>query len=171
MTGTSCLIIDKAAYVTKDLVLKAISREIINRVDISPLPFPTGFDEKDSGYQTDDTVFMVRIFSIGICLMICLLICSNHYGLKGILTHQECQRVDSSNFIHLQLKELNREGDQVGRCIHLILDQQTSLQWSNNSILKSSSSSQVYKLLILFQSKCCQSITINFIKFVKPAIK
>lgn len=67
MTGTSCLIIDKAAYVTKDLVLKAISREIINRVDISPLPFPTGFDEKDSGYQTDDTVFMVRIFSIGIC--------------------------------------------------------------------------------------------------------
>jgi len=60
MAGISCLLIDKAAYETQDFVLKAIRRDVINRVDISPSPFiPTAID--DSGYQTDDTtVFMVR---------------------------------------------------------------------------------------------------------------
>ena len=71
------------------------------------------------------------------------------------MTHQENQRDDTSDVVHLQLQELNREGDSVGRCLHLILDDhQTSLQWSTNTILKSSSSSEVCRVLILFQSKC-----------------
>ena len=36
---SSCLLIDKAAYETQEFVLKAIRRDVINRVEISPSPF------------------------------------------------------------------------------------------------------------------------------------
>jgi hypothetical protein len=59
MAGSSCLTIDKAAYMTQELILAAISQDVINRVDISPPPFPSSLDESDEYQTTGDTVFMV----------------------------------------------------------------------------------------------------------------
>ena len=61
MAESSCLIIDKAAYETQDLVLKAMCRFVINCVDISPSPFPTDLDGSDGYQTTGNTVFMVCI--------------------------------------------------------------------------------------------------------------
>ena len=69
------------------------------------------------------------------------------------MTHQEFKKDQKNgNIVHLKLQELNCEGHNIGGVIRLILDQQASTQWTNNSILRLSSS-KVYELLVLFQSK------------------
>ena len=57
----ACLLLDKAAYASKELVLKSISRDVINRVEISPSPFPIAMNPGRGNQTTDSTIFMVCV--------------------------------------------------------------------------------------------------------------